>query len=102
MKNKAVKGFYYYPATKEFVIGKFYPRGGTEGEFRIVWTNLYDQEVPQLIAFDDSWKVLSQCQELLAELSKYSNNNLTAEKLKTILSQLNYFDMEGIDNDKED
>jgi len=101
MTNEAVKGFYYYPESKEILIGKFYSKGGTEGEFRIVWINLYDHEVPQLIAFDDSWKVLSQCQELLSELSKYSNKNLIPEKLKTILLQLNYIDMEGTKNEKE-
>ena len=43
----------------EIMIGRYYPSGGTNGEFCIRWEKLMGRVVARMYAYDDSWEVLS-------------------------------------------
>ena len=59
-------------------IGMYYERGGTDGEFKIVW----DDIGIQLRAYDESWKVLSNMPELIDLMGR-----IQIEELKPTISE---------------
>ncbi len=47
------------------MVGMYYPKDGTDGEFEVKWIKLGKEIVAELHVFTDAWKILPQFQDLL-------------------------------------
>ena len=75
----------------EYIMVGFYcEAGGTEGEFKIVWT----KNGIQLRAFSDSWEALSKMPELIELLAKIDNagEEPSIKEFASMLIDLGYRD----------
>lgn len=77
----------------EIMIGDYPEGGGTTGEFCIRWCDLGGNLVPQLRAYDDSWRVLSEMQDLLQLLAYNDDKCITPDGLIKELLALKYVDL---------
>ena len=82
----------------EIMIGDYPKGGGTHGEFAIRWKMLGDDWCPYLHAYDDSWKVLSEMQDLMMLLANYNNKSITPDQLIKELIALHYVDLTKYSN----
>ena len=76
----------------EITIGNYSEEGGTTGEFNITWVSLGGKIVPQLKAFDDSWRTLTEFNDLLLVLAQYDDENPTQEIIAKELVALGFED----------
>jgi hypothetical protein len=74
----------------EISFGLHSPGGGTIGEIIMHWVHLGDRMVPQLQAFDDSWRILSCFSDLMAILAKHDSDNITPDDFIKILKENNF------------
>jgi hypothetical protein len=101
-----MKGFYrsckaFYAATTplrdgvlcDIMVGDYALEGGTVGEFALEWKQLGDSIIPQLRAWDDSWKVLSTMPELLKVLARSDGKHISEEQMAAHLISLGYKDL---------
>lgn len=75
------------------MIGMYYPSGGCAGEMAVTWEPLDNQLFPQLKAFDDAWKLLVSCSDLLKEMAKWENENITEEQFADLLNSVGFTDL---------
>ena len=54
--------------------------GGTSGEMKIEWKQLMEDLAPRLKCFDDAWKILASFKDVIDEMAKVDNQNITEEK----------------------
>lgn len=71
-------------------IGFYCEGGGTDGEFKIEWNNIGIQ----LLAYNDSWNVLSQMPELIELMGRIDREELnpTISEFAEMLKELGYKD----------
>ena len=106
-----VRGFYhlseawYGPAnligskyTDEVNFGFFCPDGGTSGEMCMRWTELGGKNVPQIQCFNDGWSTLASFTDLIAELGKLDDENITPKKFSALLLRLGFKDLTPREN----
>ncbi len=67
--------------------------GGTSGEIEMEWEELGKKVVPQMSAYDDSWKVLYSFQDVMAELAKVDSENITPEVFCKILDSCGFINL---------
>jgi len=72
-------------------------KGGTTGEMSIRWYNLgsrYDSKlIPQLAVFDDAWANLATFKDVLDEMAKVNNQNITVRQFIDILVKCGFEDI---------
>lgn len=73
--------------------GMYNPADGTSGEMTMQWEMLNNKLVPQLRAFDDSWKVLATFTDLIKKLAKWDDKNITEEQFAGLLSETGFKDL---------
>jgi hypothetical protein len=66
---------------------------GTEGEMAMAWIDICSRKVPQLKAFDDSWKVLAGFADVIKAMAKADNKNITEEGFVKILKDCGFRDL---------
>jgi hypothetical protein len=66
--------------------------GGTHGEMKMEWTELGGSMVPQLRVYDDGWGVLASFSDLLAEMAKVENDNITPKEFCEMLLRCGFKD----------
>ncbi len=103
-----MKGFYwlsksYYAAANtdcidEIMVGDYEAEGGCTGEFAIRWTKVGGESTPRLEAFEDSWKILADCDDLLFVLSELDGTNPAPEVIAESLINLGYKDLTRREN----
>lgn len=81
----------------EINIGFYHPEGETTGEFSIRWEQLNGNIVPKLVAFDDGWNALNNFRDLLDEMAKVDDENITPDEMNKILVSLGIEDMTQVD-----
>lgn len=72
--------------------------GGTTGEMSVKWYDLgggilNDKPVPKLECFDDAWATLVMFSDVIAELGKVDNANITPDEFAEILKGCGFKDM---------
>ncbi len=80
------------PAADEIVIGMYHSDGGTMGEFAIRWMTVGHKATPRLEVFNDAWQALAKFPDLLELLANHDGQNITPEKLCTLLVNLGLWD----------
>jgi len=73
--------------------GLYAIEGGTSGEMTMVWKELCGREVPRLKIYDDAWSALSLFPDLIQELGKRDNDNITPEEFVEILLSCGFKDL---------
>ncbi len=73
---------------ERFNIGFYHPKGGTSGEFQMVWVELNGRLTPQLCAYSDSWGALSHFQDLLTALAEVDSYDLSPTEFTRMLIDL--------------
>lgn len=78
----------------DIMFGMYAPdRGGTSGEMVMRWKTFGDgKQVPQLRVYDDAWKVLATFKDVLDELAKVDNKNITQEEFVYLLTKCGFED----------
>ena len=82
----------------EVSFGSFFPDGGTSGEMIMRWEELGGKNVPQLQCFDDGWSTLSSFTDLIAELGKLDDDNITPKQFCELLTRLGFKDLTAREN----
>ena len=77
-------------ATDEIYFGLYSPDGGTSGEMCMRWYQLGAENAPRLEAYDDAWSALATMPDLIAELAKRDNWNITPAAFCEILIELGF------------
>ena len=67
--------------------------GGTSGEMSVTWTLLGGKVVPQLTVFDDAWDALAQFSDLLSEMAKVDNQQVSAAQFCDMLRRCGFLDI---------
>ena len=67
--------------------------GGTSGEMIMQWKELGGETVPQLKVFTDAWSALALFGDVIAELAKHDNENITQEQFIDILKDCGFKDL---------
>lgn len=62
------------------------------GELSIEWTSVGKKFSPCLKVFDDSWRALSYCKDLIDTLKKYDRKDISSDQMREILLSLNMED----------
>lgn len=104
--SEYVKGFYHLSEAwyaeanlrgseevDEVMLGYYSGSGGTAGELGVRWRVLAGNHVPQLQALDDSWAVLASMPELIQEMGKVNDENITPKDFCALLLRLGFTDM---------
>jgi len=66
---------------------------GSIGEMCMEWELINYQLTPQLKCFNDGWNALSTFSDLLAELAKYDNQDISEEKFIEILLSCGFIEL---------
>ncbi|MGM1044822.1 MAG: hypothetical protein ACQEXX_01610 [Bacillota bacterium] len=61
-------------------------------EFFIRWHRLQNNIVPRLEAFDDSWSGLALCQDLIVEMGKHNEKDISPKAFCSLLDSLGFVD----------
>ncbi len=64
----------------------------TIGEMSFKWYELFGSLNAKLEVYDDAWKVLSYFSDLIQELAKHNNKNITPKHMMLILKELGFKD----------
>ena len=101
--NKHIRGFHWankawYADANKYKyglinLGIYSKEGGTTGEFCVKWEEIAGKLVPCLRAFDDSWAVLAQFKDVLDELGKVDDKNITDAEFVKILLRRGFTDL---------
>ncbi len=86
MENKPKKTVIYSVGENDIIISLTYPKGGCVGEFAIINTPLGYQ----LRAYEDSWKILSECMDLFELLGSKSMRYVSMEQLAYMIQDIGY------------
>jgi hypothetical protein len=68
------------------------------GEFAFRWYQLSRKDGIRLEAFNDSWRALAGCPELLTELTRLNNLQVSPERFCEILTSMGFVNMTPINN----
>ncbi len=90
---------WYYEANRptmncmdEVNFGYFDPEGGTSGEMSMEWHDLNNELVPKLGVYNDGWDALSNFQDLIVELGKLDDINISPKQFCDLLDTLGFKD----------
>ena len=72
--------------------GLYHPDGGTYGEMVMRWEDLAGEYTPQLQVFNDGWEALATFTDLIIELGKHDDENITPDKFIKILKGCGFTD----------
>lgn len=72
--------------------GMSHEDGGTTGEMTVEWITLGSKDVPQLRSFDDSWSALALFSDLVAEMAKVDDQNITEQQFVDMLLRCGFKD----------
>lgn len=86
MNDVLTKTVTYSQLDNDIFISLNYSDGGCAGEFSIINTRFGFQ----LKAYDDSWKIFSNCTDLFELLSKQLTMDMTMKQLAEIISDIGY------------
>lgn len=78
---------------KEIPFGLYNPNGGEKGSLVMEWKYLDNKESACLKSFHDTWVVLAEFSDVIAELGKLNNKNITQEQFIKILDSCGFTDM---------
>jgi hypothetical protein len=78
--------------TDDVTFGMFAIEGGTTGEMAVRWQELGGKSVPQLRVFDDGWSALATFTDLIVELGKFDDRNITPKDFCALLIRLGFED----------
>lgn len=102
-KEKVIRGYYrfskaWYATDRDVerstvMLGMYYPDNGTIGEISLEWETIGDQKVPVLTAYDDSWKVLPKLGDLMKEMARWNDKNITEEQFVQLLNKTGFTDL---------
>jgi len=67
--------------------------GVTSGEMKMEWVRIGSTLTPQLRAYDDSWSALSLFSDLIQEMAKVDNQDITAERFVNMLLECGFRDL---------
>lgn len=84
--------------TDEVTFGFYYPDGGTSGEMGVRWQELGGKNVPELQCFEDAWHTLASFTDLIAELGKLDDENITPKEFCVLLMRLGFKDLTPREN----
>ena len=113
MSEKTVRAFYwsshawyakangYTRYNDEINFGMYHKDGGTTGEMTIKWQELGGNLVPKLAVFDDAWKILSEFKDVIDELGKVNNLNVSPDEVVNILLKCGFQDFTPYKNPYE-
>lgn len=86
----------------ELMIGYYPPEGGTYGEFAVEFMRSHGDVVARLRVFDDAWRVLGQCQDLVSALAEFDDSSsakrAAPESVAAVLMRLGFRDLTKRDN----
>lgn len=71
----------------------------SDGEIAMRWIPLTGKMVPQIQAFDDSWKVLACFSDLIDKLAEFDGENITPDKFIEILESLGFINTDSYKGD---
>ena len=100
-KEKAHRGYYRLSKGRfektangrvEVYFGMYYKSGGADGEMKVEWEMLNDAFVPRLCAFDDAWKLLPGFHDVIAEMAKVNDKNITEPEFVQLLEKCGFLD----------
>lgn len=103
--SECVRGYHrsslkhHFSGDKQHVMfGMYYLGGGTTGEMMMEWIMLDNKNCPRLKAYDDSWKILSQFPDVIKEMSKYNDKQITEWQFCQLLEGLDFIDLTCLKN----
>ena len=96
-----MRGFYWsskawYADTinrNDIMFGNYGEDDDPYGEMCMVWDTLDFENVPQLQVYNDAWAVLNEYKDVLEELAKVDNKNITEEEFIGILLKCGFKDL---------
>jgi|APSaa5957512576_1039674.scaffolds.fasta_scaffold23816_3 hypothetical protein len=88
--SASLKGQEY---TDNITVGFYPPDGNTKGEFSIEWVTIAFKPTPILRSYDDSWKALQHCTDLIEKMAEVDNQNITPKEFCKILDGLGFKDL---------
>lgn len=73
----------------------FYTKGegGSTGEFSVEWKLLGGRTVPYLRAYDDSWNALFEFKDMLEQMAKIDDKNISPDEFALMLEELGIEDL---------
>lgn len=77
----------------EVMFGFYHPDGGTSGEIAMRWIDLGSYIAPQIQCFNDAWHALGECKDVIDELAKVDDINISSERFCLILQACGFVDM---------
>jgi len=101
-----IRGFYWVnrewhakhmqglPPCIEFGMYNENGQGGGIGEMNVIWKEFeVGKSVPQLCVFDDGWAVLESFADVIKEMAKHDNKNLTDQQFVELLKSCGFRDL---------
>lgn len=76
----------------EVMFGLDSPGGGTSGEMSVRWKELGGNNVPKLEVFDDGWSALATFPDVIEEMGKMDNENITPKQFCSLLLSCGFHD----------
>lgn len=102
-KSQPIRGYYRFSKAwyatdtdrrePSIGLGMYYPDGSTTGELSIKWQSVNNKLVPQLQAFDDSWKALSTFSDLFEKMAKWDDQNMNEKQFAALLNEFGFTDL---------
>ena len=82
----------------EITIGIYSGEGGTEGEFAVRWSELGQNVVPLLVAWDDAWGVLHEFRDVLSAMRSVADRNISPADMCKLLESCGVEDATPTEN----
>jgi hypothetical protein len=77
----------------EVTFGFYSLDGGTSGEMSVTWETLNMKPVPKLEVFNDAWHALSHLQDVLEEMAKIDDEDISPEQFCELLLKCGFKDL---------
>ena len=74
-------------------LGFYAYEGGTTGELEINWRMLGGELTPQLTAFNDSWRALNECSDLIQAMADKDGERISPLEMCELLKSLGFEDI---------
>jgi hypothetical protein len=91
--SKAWYAKYDVVKDQEIWFGMYHPEGGTTGEMSLKWIVLDNKPTPLLECFDDAWDVLAMFSDVITEMAKVENQDITEEQFVELLNKCGFKDL---------
>jgi len=69
------------------------------GEFGIEWVYLNGRSVPRLVVFNDGWRALAWCDDLIQRLGELNGQDVPPASLAVVLGELGFDDVTPTERD---